>query len=44
MEEKLMKFQESIRNCYMWVRNVKKDKTSWPDFKKNVLKLEEDVK
>ena len=44
MEGKLIKFQEAIRNCYMWARDVKKDKTSRPDFKKNVLKLEEDVR
>lgn len=44
MEEKLNKFQDALRNCYLWVRNVKKDKITRPDFKKDVLKLDEDVK
>lgn len=44
MEEKLIKFQEAIKNCYRWARDVKKDKTSRPDFKKNILKLEGDIR
>lgn len=44
MEEKLNIFQDAIRNCYLWVTNYKKIKITWPDFKRDVLKLEEDVK
>lgn len=44
MEEKLNIFQDAIRNCYLWVTNYKKIKITWPDFKRDVLKLEEDIK
>lgn len=44
MEEKLINYQEAIRNCYKWARDVKKDKTPRPSFKKDILKLEEDIK
>ena len=44
MERKLNIFQDAIRNCYLWVTNYKKIKITWPDFKRDVLKLEEDVK
>lgn len=44
MEEKLIKFQEAIKNCYRWARDVKKDKTSRPAFKKDILKLEVDIR
>lgn len=44
MEAKLINYQEAIRNCYRWAREVKKDKTPRPSFKKDILKLEEDVK
>lgn len=43
MEAKLINYQEAIRNCYRWVREVKKDKTAWPTFKRDILKLEEEV-
>ena len=43
MEAKLLNYQEAIRRCYLWARNVKKDKTPWPEFKKEILKLEEDL-
>lgn len=44
MEERLNIFQDAIRNCYLWVTNYKKIKITRPDFKRDVLKLEEDVK
>ncbi len=44
MEAKLINYQEAIRNCYKWARDVKKDKTPRPSFKKDILKLEEDIK
>lgn len=44
MEEELDKYQEAIRNCYRWARDVKKDKTARPTFKKDILKLELDIK
>ena len=40
---KVEMYQEAIRRCYMRAVNVKKDKTPWPIFKKEVLKLEEDL-
>jgi len=43
LEVKVAMYQEAIRRCYMWAVNVKKDKTPWPIFKKDVLKLEEDL-
>lgn len=43
MEEKLKRYQEAFRNCYMWVKNVKRDKITRPDFKKDVLKIEWDI-
>lgn len=43
MEAKLINYQEAIRNCYKRARDVKKDRTPWPEFKKDILKLEEDV-
>ena len=43
MEAKLNNYQEAIRNCYKRAVNVKKDKTPRPSFKKDILKLEEDV-
>ena len=36
-------YQEAIKRCYLWAVNVKKDKTPWPEFKKGVLKLEEEL-
>ena len=43
LEAKVAMYQEAIKRCYLWARNVKKDKTPWPEFKKEVLKLEEDL-
>ena len=43
LEAKVANYQEAIRKCYLWARNVKKDKTPWPEFKKEILKLEEDL-
>lgn len=44
MEAKLINYQEAIKNCYRRARDVKKDRTPWPTFKKDILKLEEDVR
>ena len=44
MERKLNIFQDAIRNCFLWVTNYKKIKITRPDFKRDVLKLEEDIK
>lgn len=44
MEAKLINYQEAIRNCYKRARDVKKDKTPRPEFKKDILKLDEDIK
>ena len=43
LEKKVATFQECIRRCYLRAQNVKKDKTPWPVFKKEVLKLEENI-
>lgn len=43
LEEKVLIYQEAIRNCYRWAKDVKKDRTPWPEFKKEVLKLEGDL-
>ena len=43
LEKKVATFQECIRRCYLRAQNVKKDKTPWPVFKKEVLKLQDDL-
>ena len=43
LERKVLMYQEAIRNCYRWAKDVKKDRTPWPEFKKDVLMLEEDL-
>ena len=43
LEKKVAEFQECIRRCYLWARNVKKDKTPRPEFKKEVLKLDDNL-
>lgn len=43
LEAKVANYQEAIRRCYLWAVNVKKDKTPWPIFKKEILKLEEEL-
>lgn len=43
LEKKVAEFQECIRRCYLWARNVKKDKTPRPVFKKEVLKLNDNL-
>ena len=43
LEKKVAEFQECIRRCYLWARNVKKDKTPRPEFKKEVLKLQDEL-
>ena len=43
LEKKVATFQECIRRCYLRAQNVKKDKTPWPVFKREVLKLQDDL-
>ena len=43
LEKKVAEFQECIRRCYLWARNVKKDKTPRPEFKREVLKLQDEL-
>ena len=43
LEKKVAEFQECIRRCYLWARNVKKDKTPRPEFKREVLKLNDNL-
>ena len=43
LEKKVAEFQECIRRCYLRAQNVKKDKTPRPVFKKEVLKLQDDL-
>ena len=43
LEKKVAEFQECIRRCYLWARNVKKDKTPRPEFKREVLKLQDNL-
>lgn len=43
LEAKVERYQEYIRNCYRWVQGVKKDKTPRPIFKKEVLKMEDEI-
>ena len=43
LEKKVATFQECIRRCYLRAQNVKKDKTPWPVFKKEVLKLQDEL-